>query len=269
MKKTLWTLALLLACAGTGYADTLSGQVREIDTAGNSLTLVAQRADSTEPAEYKVVWDDEFAEAARLESARAGDTLVLNAEQNPVTRNWKAIGVGGALAAAENNLLRTEDQTISGKILNIDTAGRRLVLSSENVDAAGEPIQYAVVWDEASGDIREQLQKASVGDKLTLRADQNVVTKNWKAKSIAGPIEAMTKGGVHMLSGQVKSVDASKNFIVLNTTDASGAAVEQKLVWDEDFTQQAKLESAKVGEMLKVHADQNMITRNWKVKAIA
>ncbi len=144
MKKILWTMAFVLAWAGTSYADTISGKIKDIDTGGNALTLISDRADNAgNPSEYKVVWDDNLADAARLENAHAGETIVLDAQKNPVTQNWKAQSVGGGMASAEKSFLRTDDQTISGKVLSIDQNGRRLVIESGDRDANGKQAQYS------------------------------------------------------------------------------------------------------------------------------
>jgi ribosomal protein S17 len=163
--------------------------------------------------------------------------------------------------------LSTEEQTISGEIRNIDTGGNALTLATQ--DASGQPMEYKVVWDESNADVRDALQKHKVGDNITLTAQKNVVTQNWKATALVGPIKALAEGDIQTLTGEVKSVDTEKNFIVLNTTDKDGKPVERKIVWDNDFPHQAKLENARIGEHLSVRADENILSRNWKVKAIA
>ena len=90
MKKLLWALAAFsLAWAGTSYADVLSGQIKDIDTGGNALTLTSPRADTGEQTEYKVVWDDDLQQAIKLENAKVGERLSVHADQNMFTRNWK------------------------------------------------------------------------------------------------------------------------------------------------------------------------------------
>ena len=271
MKKTIFTATavLLLAWSGTGHADMLSGKVESIDNNGNSLTLVNESKTTSERQEYKLVWEASQAEAPALQASHVGDFLTVTAEQNPVTRNWRVQSLGGPVASAEQKLLQTAEQTISGDIRELNIPGNSLVLVSDDKDSSGNPIEYHVVWDDSNTNVREHLEKAKIDDDLTLTADQNIVTKNWKAKSIAGPIKAMAEGDIHTLTGQVKEVDPNKNFIVLATTDDEGRAADKKIVWDNDFKQQSKLENAKIGEHLSVRADQNMVTRNWKVQAIS
>ena len=271
MKKILWpTLAVLgiFTLAGTASAATLSGKVTSVDAQGNSLMLATERTASTEPAEYKLVWDDNIADGQKLENARVGEILTVDAEQNAVTRNWNVQRIGGALADAENAVLRTDDQIINGKIRSIDASTNAMVLVSENVGTPGET-EFRVVWDDSDVEVRDRLEKSAVGDTITLTADQNKATRNWKAKSVAGSVKAFVEGDVQTLVGQVKAVDPERNYIVLTTTDETGKQVERKIVWDNDFKQQAKLEGARIGQRLSVRADQNMVTRNWKVKAIS
>ena len=261
--------AFLFGLAGTAYADTLIGKVVSIDQGGNTITLVSEADNSSDRKEYKLVWEDSLAEIQQLENANIGQILTVDAEQNALLRDWKVKSVRGPLAATEEALLRTDDRVINGEILEIDIAGRSLVLRSKDSNDKGQPIQHRIVWDASSENVFEKLNKAKVGDNITLTADQNVITKNWKARSIAGPIEAMVEGDVRTLTGEVRQVDRDKNFIVLSTTDPSGKAHDNKIVWDDDFKQQAKLEGAKVGDRLSVLADQNMITRNWRVTALS
>ena len=271
MNKNLFiasVIALVFGVTGTSYADTLMGKVTSIDQEGNAITLTSESPNSTERKEHKLVWDADMAESQQLENARIDQILTVDAEQNAVTRNWKVRSVRGPAAAAEQALLRTDERIISGEVAEFDLAGRSLLLRSKELDNNNQPAQYRVVWDATNTNVTEKLQNAKIGDNLTLAADQNVITKNWKANSISGPIRAMAQGDVHTIAGQVKEVNRDKNFIVLNTTSPSGKADEQKIVWDDDFKQQARLENAKVGEHLSVRADQNMLTRNWKVTAI-
>ncbi len=271
MKKYMVIAAIMafyLGLAGTVYADTITGKVVSVDQGGNTLTLVSESDNSSDRKEQKLVWDNDLADIQKLESANIGQTLTVNAEQNVITRSWKVKSVGGQMAAVENAFLRTDDQILSGEIVEMDRAGRSLTLRSNDNDDKGQPIQHRIVWDISSDNVLDKLDNAKVGDKITLTADQNIITKNWKAKSIAGAMQAMATGDIRLITGEVREVNSDKNFIVLYTTDSTGKSGDQKIVWDDDFKQQATLENAKIGERISVHADQNMITRNWKVSAI-
>jgi TusA-related sulfurtransferase len=261
--------ALTLGLAGTGYADTLSGKVSSVDQGGNAITLSSPTNNAGENKEHKLVWDDSLAESQQLENAQIGQTLTVDAEQNAISRNWKVNSVRGPLSAVEK-AISTDSRTLSGEVVEFDLAGRSLLLRSKESDDKGQPMQYRVVWDATNSNVHEKLQKAKIGDNLTVTADQNMITKNWKANSITGAIAAMVQGDVHTVAGEVKQVDRDKNFIVLSTIDASsGKTAEKKITWDDDFKQQAKLENAKIGERLSVRADQNMVTRTWKVTALS
>ncbi len=260
---------VFLGFSGAVHAETLIGKVTSIDQKDNSITLVSESNTSSDRKESKIGWDENLVDVQRLEDAQIGQIVTVDAEQNAITRNWKVKSVGGALAVTEKALLRTDERTISGEILEIDHAGNSLLLRSKDRDDKGQQLQQRVVWDNSNESASERLGKAKVGDNITLTADQNVITKNWKASSLAGPIGAMADGDIRTLTGEVRKVDSNKNFIVLTTTDPSGKTSEQTIVWDNDFKQQAKLENAKVGEHLSVRADQNMLTRNWRVTSLS
>ncbi len=262
-------MTFFLGLAGTVHAETLIGKVNSIDQAGNSITLVSEEANSSGTKDHKLVWDENLAEKMQLKNAQMGQIMTVDAEQNLITRTWKVNSVGGALAIAEKTLLSSDDRTISGEILEIDHAGNWLSLRSKGMDEKGQSVQNRVVWDTSNQSVSESLGKNKVGDNITLTASQNIITKNWKVSSVAGMIEAMAKGDIQTLAGEVRKVDNDKNFIVLFTTDLSGKTGEKTIVWDNDFKQQTKLENAKVGDHLSVRADQNMITRNWKVTSLS
>jgi hypothetical protein len=259
----------MLAMARAGYADTLTGTVKSINPGGNAMTIVSQANQNGEATEYKLVWDKDFAQLAPLENARIGQPITVEATQNAVTRNWKVASVGNAVETAQNALLRGREQTLNGEVTDIDTGARSLTITSKDTDENGNPMRYKVVWDSDNPNVRERLEKARVGDRLTVRAEQNVISRNWKATSIAGPIAAMGARDVKTISGEVTKVNPEKNYLVLSTTDQNGKQVERKIVWSKDFAEQAKLETARIGQHLSVQADQNMITRNWRVKSLA
>jgi hypothetical protein len=271
MKKftfAAFTAFLVLGLAGIAHADTLSGKVTSVDTGGNSLTLASDPGPDNKAQEYKLVWDDDLADITALEGASLGDTLTVNAEQNVITRNWKVTSASGGYAARASDMIQGDERMISGEIRSIDPNDNSLTLASKDLDETGQPLEYRVVWDDANANVREKIEKSEVGDNISLSATQNVISRNWKANSIAGRFEAMGEGDVRTLTGEVKRVDPEKNFLVLSTTDDSGKAVERKVVWDKDFQEQAELENAQIGEQISVRADQNFFTRNWKVQSL-
>jgi hypothetical protein len=271
MKKILIAVGVLAGCAGMagiGHADTLTGKVVDVNAEGNAITLATEADASGKPAEYKIVWDEDRQDLQQLEQCRIGDTLTVDADQNPVSRNYKVTAVRSPLAAIDR-ALRTGEQAIRGEVKEINTEANSMLLTSEEKDEAGQPIEYRVVWDDSNTEVRDKLEKANMGDNIAVRADQNVVSRNWKANVVLGPVEGMMAGDdAKTLSGEVRQVDPERNFIVLGTTDEQGRAVERKIVWDKDFKDQARLENARIGERLSVRADQNFISRNWKVKSI-
>lgn len=272
MKKYAFTAAvasLLLSLSSIAHADTLTGQVQEIDTAGRSIKMVSVGGSEAQATEYKVVWDETLLDAPKLQSTRVGDALTLDATQNPITQNWKVNSVRGPLSAVDNALHPGSERMISGEITTIDLPGNSLVLISEDMDGDGKRIEYRVVWDNTNVNVRNRLEKSKIGDNISLEGDRNVVTGNWKAVSVAGPIESLAAKNDHVLVGEVKRVEPEKNFILLSTTDESGREAERKLVWDKDFAEQARLENAQIGQKLSVQADRNVLTGNWKVKALA
>jgi ribosomal protein S17 len=261
--------ALFIGLAGTVHAETLIGKVVSIDQNSNSMTLASNSDNSSGIQSYKIVWDESLAEIQQLKNARMGQIVTVDADQNPISRSWKVTSVGGALAIAEKALLRTDGRTVSGEIIAIDRSNHTMLLRTKDMDDKGILIEQHIVWDTENQSVTDKLNKASIGDSITLTADQNVITKNWKVSSIAGPIEAMRTNDIRLLTGEVRQINSDKNFIVLYTTNMPGKATEQTIVWDNDFKQQAKLENAKIGDQLSVRADQNMITRNWKVASLS
>ena len=261
-------VGLLFGLTSIVQADTLTGKVKSVDQEGNALTIVSEPSSDGKTVDYNLVWDTTLQDLKSLENAKIGELVIVEAEQNPISRNWKVIAIKGPLSEAEHKFLKTAERMIKGEVREINTSGNSLMLVSEETDANGQRLEYHVVWDETNANVRDHLQKTRVGDKLSLMADQNKLTHNWEAKSIAGPIESITTGSVQTLIGEVKKVDADKNSLIMNTVDASGHTVERKIVWEKNFREQDKLENAKIGEHLTVQADQNILTRNWKVKAI-
>lgn len=269
MKKSIFgALALWLAMAGTGHADTLSGKVKDIDTKGNTLTLASAPDVQGESKEYQLVWDEERMDLLALERAAVGDFLTVDAEQNAISRNWKVNSAQGGPLAGVENAIRSDERTLRGEVRSVDPAGNVIVLASSEKDENGLLIEHRVVWDDSNENVREKLEKAEIGDDLSVTASQNPISRNWKATALPGAFAAMGQGGEQTLTGEVKSVDPEKNVIVLTTTEPSGDVEERKLVWDKDFRDQARLENAKIGERLSVRADQNFITRNWNVKSL-
>ncbi len=265
---TVLAVMFLLGAMGVGYADTISGKVKEIDTTENSITLVSKPGETAAmPVEYKLVWDAKLPDSARLETAHVGEFLSVDAERNPVTQNWKVTTVRGPLAAVEN-AVSSDERMIEGKIRDLDTHDNSLVLVSTEADVSGKIIEYHVVWDDSNTNVRNRLAKAKIGDKLSLVADQNKITRNWKANSIVGPIRELIHVDVKTITGEVKSIEPAEHYLTLRTTDASGKTVDRKIVWDKNFADKAKLENMRVGDRLSVRANQNMLTRNWKVKAL-
>jgi len=270
MKRTLLTILAVtfsLAAAGVSHADTISGKVKDIDTAGNSITLVSEPGETTAAGEYGLVWEKNMPDAARLEKAHMGEFLSVDAEQNPLTRNWKVTAVRGPLAEVEN-AISSQEREISGEIREMDLNGNSLLLVTTEADASGKMIEYHVVWDNSNANVRDRILNAKIGENISFMADQNKITRNWKANSIVGPVKDLVRGDVKTITGEIESINPAKNSLVLRTTDVSGKTIDRKIVWDEDFKEQAKLESLRVGDRLSVRADQNMLTRNWKVKAL-
>jgi hypothetical protein len=263
-------LGLFLGMSGTAQAETLTGNVTSIDQGGKSIMLVSESDNSSDTKSYKIMWDDKLAENQRLSltNVRVGQAMTVDADQNPITRSWKVTSVGGSMDVAEKTLLRANGMTLAGEIIEIDQAKNTLLLRSKDLDDQGEFIEHRLGWDTSNASVTRGLSEAEVGDDITLAADQNVVTRSWKITSISGPIASMLGGDARTLTGEVRKVDIDKNSIVLYTTNPSGTAGEQTIVWDNDFKQQARLEGAKVGDRLSVRADQNMITRNWKVSSL-
>ncbi|MBP9733099.1 MAG: hypothetical protein KBD07_01835 [Candidatus Omnitrophica bacterium] len=108
---------------------------------------------------------------------------------------------------------------------------------------------------------------------MTVDAEQSPVTRNWKVMSVGGSTAAaekqMTQADGSAITGEVRQVDSEANSIVLFATGPSGQAGNMTIVWDNGLKQQMKLENAKVGDQLSILANQNMVTRNWKVVSIA
>lgn len=269
MKQSKWmllTAAFLLGTAGAAWADTISGKVTDVNVPGRSITLISEPGEAAS-ASYTLVWESDFADAASLRRTQVGSFLSVDATQNPVTRHWRVTNVRGPMAAAED-LISSDQRVLEGKVTSIDVPAHRLTLLSMQADASGKAVEYQVVWDESNADVRNRLAKAEVGDKLALKADQNRITRNWKATSVVGPVKEMIQRDVKTITGEIKEIDPAGNYIVLLTIDSSGERVERKIVWDKDFRDQGRLESLKVGDRLSVRASQNAVTRNWKVKAI-
>lgn len=270
MKQSKWIVlsaAFLSGAAGIGYADTISGRVKDIDIPNRSITVIAEPSEIASSANYKLVWDADLADSARLNRVSVGEFLSVEADQNAITRNWKVTTVRGPLATLED-AASSEKRVIEGKIQSIDTAARSLVLLSGERDASGNMIDYRVVWDDSNTKVDDRLVHAKVGDNLSLKADQNQITRNWKADAVVGPVKGLMTPDVKTITGEVRSVDPGKNSIVLRVTDASGKTTDKTLVWDKDFRDQAKLDSLRTGDRLTVRADQNALTRNWKVKSL-
>ncbi len=268
MKRSLLiVLAMMfsLGAAGVSYADTLSGKIQKIDTAENEITLVSNDERGTD--DHRLVWEDSLPDSERLEKANIGDFISVDADYKPLLLHWQVTSIRGPLAGAEN-AISTNERMIEGEIRSLDIPGNSLVLVSTKADASGKMTEYKVVWDDSNTKVRDRLEKAKVGDSISLSADQNKLTRNWKANSIEGLVEDMVQRDIKTITGEVTSVDPAKNYLVLRAADPSGKMVDRKVVWDDDFKDQDRLESLRVGDRLSVRADQNMVTRNWKVKAL-
>lgn len=270
MKRSILTaLAVLFswAAAGVGYADTINGKIKDIDTEGNAITLLSEPGETAAAAEYKLVWEANLPDSERLHTAHVGEFLSVDAEKNPVTQNWKVTSVKGPLAEVVN-AISSEERMISGQIRNLDISGNALTLTTSDADVSGKASEYRVVWDDSNTDVRKKISNAKIGDSLSLMADQNKITRNWKANSIVGPVEGLVQADVKTVTGEIKSVNFSRNSLVLRTIETSGKIVDRTIVWDKDFKESAKIEGMHIGDRLSVRADQNMLTRNWKVKAL-
>lgn len=99
---------LVLGLAGTAHADLLIGKVVDIDQRGKSIILNSDVANVSRIKSYEIVWDESLAEIQHLKKVQMGETLAVEAGQDPVSRKWIVNAVGGPQAAAEREALRTQ-----------------------------------------------------------------------------------------------------------------------------------------------------------------
>ncbi len=117
MKKALLTVLTavgVFAAGAVAHAETLSGQVQSVDTAGNSLILQGIAGPQGKESQYKIVWDEKIQGGEALENAQVGEEVTVDAKQNFFTRNWKVKEIASAAALDANAAGEAEaDQAVT------------------------------------------------------------------------------------------------------------------------------------------------------------
>lgn len=70
------------------------------------------------------------------------------------------------------------------------------------------------------------------------------------------------------ISGEVKSVDTSKNSIELVQIDMAGNLNTSNVVWSEGQPGAALLEEAEAGDFLRVDAQKGFMRGDWRVTSV-
>ncbi len=165
-------------------------------------------------------------------------------------------------------------ETVMGKVVSIDQEGNSLKLVSDKEHSSGTK-EYTVVWDKDLAEV-QQLRDARIGQIMTMDAEQELVSRNWKVKSVGGVLAIAEKKLLRTdsvaLSGEIVEINPAEHWLMLQSKDKDdqGQPVTHRVVWSETNESAAKkLDNAKVGENITVNADQHVITKNWKVTSVA
>lgn len=112
----------------TAYAMQLTGRILEVNTGGNAIKLQIVNPEG-KTDDVKLVWDDDLPGLQKLENAKPGDEITVEAEQNAITRNYKVTALPGTAEAMGQA---------------IDDAGRAAAeATGEAAEDAGQAVESA------------------------------------------------------------------------------------------------------------------------------